>query len=78
MQEALRVADDAHHALSAMPILLRSEPVTLSCTIGIAVMPRDGTTAGELFSAADRRLYRGKQRGRRCTVAEDMGRTGRT
>lgn len=76
--EALRLSYEMHHALASMPLLLGGESVTLSCTIGIAVLPRDGTTAGELFSAADRRLYRGKQRGRRCTVAEDAGRSGRT
>lgn len=76
--EAMRLSYEMHHALASMPLLLKGESVTLSCTIGIALQPRDGTTAGELFSAADRRLYRGKQRGRRCTVAEDAGRSGRT
>ncbi len=77
-QDSQTIADHIHHALASMPLLLKGESITMSCTVGIAVMPRDGTTAGELFSAADRRLYRGKQRGRHCTIAEDQGRSGRT
>jgi diguanylate cyclase (GGDEF)-like protein len=33
-----------------------------SCSIGVAVAPRDGTTFAELYAAADKALYRDKHR----------------
>lgn len=42
---------------------------TVTCSIGAALFPRDGTTPEQLFSAADRRLYEAKEGGRNRTVA---------
>jgi diguanylate cyclase (GGDEF)-like protein len=42
---------------------------TLTCSIGGALFPEDGTTPEQLFAAADRRLYEAKDLGRNRTVA---------
>tara|TARA_R110001599_G_scaffold171353_1_gene362040 strand:+ start:22000 stop:24051 length:2052 start_codon:yes stop_codon:yes gene_type:complete len=44
----------------AEPIPLPQATVTVSCSIGYAVYPRDGTTATELLSHADKRMYEHK------------------
>ena len=45
------------------------EPIHASVSIGIATYPRNGTTADDLFSAADRALYAAKQDGRNRVTA---------
>jgi diguanylate cyclase (GGDEF)-like protein/PAS domain S-box-containing protein len=44
----------------AEPVLLQHQVVTVSCSIGYAVYPKDGTCASELLSHADRRMYEHK------------------
>jgi diguanylate cyclase (GGDEF)-like protein len=68
---AARVAGRIHEEIPAACARVgigRGERV--SVTIGIAGCPEDGTGTDELMRAADRRLYRGKQAGRDCVVAD--------
>src|SRR6185437_4632802 len=46
-------------------------PLDLSISLGVAVYPDDGTQAGTLLAAADRRNYLAKRRGRGIAVADD-------
>lgn len=41
---------------------LSSEPPPVGVSLGVAVHPRDGTSANDLLGAADRRLYEGRSR----------------
>jgi len=46
----------------------------LRCSVGIAIFPRDGTRAEDLFNAADRALYAAKQAGKnRFRFASEPG-----
>jgi diguanylate cyclase (GGDEF)-like protein len=50
----------------------RSEPVDLTCSIGIAVHPHDGADGAAIILAADRACYAGKRGGRaRIATAAD-------
>jgi diguanylate cyclase (GGDEF)-like protein len=63
-QDAARVARKLLDALSE-PLMVEGHPVGVSCSIGIAVHPEDGTSVPELLKSADQALYHAKeQRGR--------------
>jgi diguanylate cyclase (GGDEF)-like protein len=44
----------------------------ITLTLGVAAYPDDGDTVEDLLTAADRRMYAGKQQGRNCTIAADQ------
>jgi diguanylate cyclase (GGDEF)-like protein len=48
----------------AAPCRLGQTEVTVGCSIGVAVFPRDGTTPEDLLRNADAAMYHAKQRGR--------------
>ena len=48
----------------AVPMILEGQQVVISCSIGIAAYPGDGTTEEELIEHADMAMYRAKQSGR--------------
>jgi diguanylate cyclase (GGDEF)-like protein len=47
-----------------VPFDIEQMPLSASCSIGIAVYPRDGTTYDELFKNADTAMYKAKEAGR--------------
>ncbi|MDX1621815.1 MAG: EAL domain-containing protein [Nitriliruptorales bacterium] len=47
------------------PIRVAGRTLTVSCSIGVALSPDDGTTAGQLMQHADHAMYRAKSDGRR-------------
>jgi diguanylate cyclase (GGDEF)-like protein len=50
-----------------------TEPTTVTTSLGVAIYPKDGTTAETLVGAADRALYLSKESGRnRTSAAEPM------
>jgi diguanylate cyclase (GGDEF)-like protein len=51
------------------PVMVSGQAVDLGLSVGAAVFPRDGTTADELLSAADRDMYRMKRAPVRQTVS---------
>ena len=63
--EAERVARAIIEAI-ARPIDNDRGEINISTSIGIATMPRDGTTLNEVLRSADLALYRAKEDGRGC------------
>lgn len=47
------------------------KPFSCSATIGIAQYPKDGRSFQELYTACDKALYRGKEKGRDCHIIYD-------
>ena len=58
--------------IAEQPLEYDGEQIALSATFGLATWPVDGRSAAELYRAADRRLYSGKQRGRNQLVSADL------
>ncbi|MES2017500.1 MAG: EAL domain-containing protein [Pseudomonadota bacterium] len=48
----------------AEPIILEARPYSISCSVGVAVYPSDGTTPETLIEHADIAMYRAKESGR--------------
>lgn len=48
----------------AQPVDVNGSPVNLSCSIGVALYPRDGASPDALLVAADRAMYQAKEAGR--------------
>jgi len=63
--ETERVARAIIEAI-ARPIDLERGEINISTSIGIATVPRDGTTLNEVLRSADLALYRAKEDGRGC------------
>ncbi len=70
LQSDVRDADDAaqlarqvSEALS-QPIDIRGHNISISCSVGITLFPRDSSDAGELLKNADLAMYRAKSEGR--------------
>jgi diguanylate cyclase (GGDEF)-like protein len=66
IRDATRVADRIHAAL-ATPIVLDGVEVTISASIGIALVDADYERGEELLRDADTALYRAKEAGRART-----------
>ncbi|MFN3770897.1 MAG: GGDEF domain-containing protein [Ectopseudomonas guguanensis] len=66
------LVDKLRQQIAEQPLQYDGQPITLSATFGLATWPLDGRSAAELYRAADRRLYSGKQRGRNQLVSADL------
>ena len=60
---AVRRMENLQQYLRELPIE-ELEEHTLTCSMGAAFMPKDGTTFGELYKHADEALYTTKRSGR--------------
>jgi diguanylate cyclase (GGDEF)-like protein len=63
-----RVEEIRQAILAESHLIGDSRPVHVTVSAGVAVLPVDGITAGELLSTADRRLFEAKDSGRNRTV----------
>jgi len=63
-EEACAIADRLRRAVAAAPVLLREATLTLSVSVGVAVLGEHGQDLTDLLTAADHALYRAKQSGR--------------
>jgi diguanylate cyclase (GGDEF)-like protein len=70
-EQALERADQVRRAVAAGRLVLDGAHVGVTVSVGVAVCPADGTTAGALLEAADRALYTAKATGRDRVVAAD-------
>lgn len=50
---------------------IEGKPFSCTATIGISQYPKDGKTFQELYTACDKALYRGKEKGRDCHIIYD-------
>ncbi|MFN3398430.1 MAG: putative bifunctional diguanylate cyclase/phosphodiesterase [Sulfurimicrobium sp.] len=46
------------------PVMIESQPLTVTCSIGVSLFPRDGEDAATLLKNADAAMYRAKEQGR--------------
>ena len=62
------VCERAQKLCDTLPLLLKDEisDVHWSLSIGVAYVPKDGDTFGELYRNADKALYAAKNKGRSC------------
>lgn len=60
---ALELAEKIRHTIS-VPFLVNVHEINISCSLGIAVYPRDGTDEATLTMSADRAMYYAKASGR--------------
>ncbi|MFE8070488.1 GGDEF domain-containing protein [Marinobacteraceae bacterium S3BR75-40.1] len=67
--QATKVAEDLRRVIEAHTTTHRGTPLRITLTAGVAELGPDGDTFEAMHKAADRRLYRGKERGRNCVVA---------
>jgi diguanylate cyclase (GGDEF)-like protein/PAS domain S-box-containing protein len=51
-------------AAIAEPAVIESHPLTVTCSIGVSLFPRDGEDAATLLKNADAAMYRAKEQGR--------------
>ncbi len=71
---ALRVAERLRAAVEGHPVEGPTGPLRVTISLGVASVPRAeiGVPAG-LIAAADRALYRAKERGRNCVASQEQG-----
>jgi diguanylate cyclase (GGDEF)-like protein len=60
------------------PVELKSQQVKIGASVGVALAPRDGVTAEEIYQHADEALYRAKRSGKGiwCWYDERIAKTG--
>jgi diguanylate cyclase (GGDEF)-like protein/PAS domain S-box-containing protein len=68
----LATAIDKIRYTLAAPFQLGGRSVSVSCSIGTALYPEDGQTAGELLSCADGRMYDQKRVAQLATVGRPL------
>ena len=64
-EAVLALAEKLHQALK-QPFLVDGHELSISCCVGVAVYPEDGTDALTLTKGADDAMYRAKAAGRNC------------
>ncbi len=60
------------------PIAIKGLELTITCSIGVAVFPEDGSDAITLTKAADLAMYSAKQAGRNCVRLSQTGTLSQT
>ncbi len=64
--DKIKATESAQLILQAFrkPIMLRQNPIYVTCSIGISLYPKDGETVEELFKKADLAMYNAKDNGK--------------
>jgi diguanylate cyclase (GGDEF)-like protein len=66
LRVASAIAEDIRAAFSRTPIRIGSENASVTVSVGLAASSDSGRSLDQLFTAADRALYRAKAKGRNC------------
>jgi len=64
--QARAVGEQLREAVQHHRILISGQPIGVTASIGIVLIPRHGTTVGEVFARADLATYKAKENGRNC------------
>jgi diguanylate cyclase (GGDEF)-like protein len=64
-QNVVKVAEKIIEMVTA-PLALENHDVSITCSIGISIYPKDGADVPELLKNADTALYRAKELGKNC------------
>ena len=64
-EATMKLAEKIQEAVRA-PLTVQARQLTISCSIGVAVYPQDGTDPISLTKSADQAMYRAKSEGRDC------------
>lgn len=67
-KEARQFGMDILEKLKETPLKVKDKELTLSCSIGVSLFPKDGKILKTLFEKADEALYMAKDRGRGTVV----------
>ena len=70
----LKVLEELSHKILSAVVALNyhtQDGIELSCSLGAALAPQDGTDLSKLISVADQRLYEAKHRGKNMAVLTD-------
>jgi diguanylate cyclase (GGDEF)-like protein/PAS domain S-box-containing protein len=62
--DIVAMAEKLIEAISS-PFMINEEVLNISCSIGIATYPKEGTTTDALLAVADKAMYKAKHKGRR-------------
>jgi diguanylate cyclase (GGDEF)-like protein len=68
---AMALVEDLRECIASTCLNHEQISIALSATFGLAQWPVDGDSSSTLYRSADRRLYRGKARGRNQLVSRD-------
>lgn len=71
MQDAIGLVEDLRDRIGNSFLEHENHRIALSATFGLAAWPDDGHDVSTLYRSADRRLYRGKARGRNQLISGD-------
>jgi diguanylate cyclase (GGDEF)-like protein len=66
LRVAAAIAEDIRATFGAMPVMLGSQPITVTVSVGVAMSNEADKRLDQLFISADRALYRAKAKGRNC------------
>jgi diguanylate cyclase (GGDEF)-like protein len=69
LREATTVAERIRTAFASAPIAVGPEQAAVTVSVGVATPAEAGWQLDQLFTAADRALYRAKAKGRNCVEA---------
>jgi diguanylate cyclase (GGDEF)-like protein len=64
-EATMKLAEKIQEAVRA-PLTVQARQLTISCSIGVAIYPQDGTDPISLTKSADQAMYRAKSEGRDC------------
>jgi diguanylate cyclase (GGDEF)-like protein len=67
-KEARDLGREIQQILTETPLQVKDVQITLGCSIGVSMFPKDGKTLKMLFEKADEALYMAKDRGRGTVV----------
>jgi diguanylate cyclase (GGDEF)-like protein len=74
LEEAASRAEQVRRAIAQQPVRTPAGEIAVTCSFGVSATTDLATTPEELVQAADRALYRAKERGRNCVAVSASGR----
>jgi diguanylate cyclase (GGDEF)-like protein len=74
-QKATKLGEEIQTSITQAPLEVNHNKVSIGCSIGISLFPRDGETWKQLFEKADEALYVAKEQGKgNVVISPESGR----